>query len=238
MTSDRPTPSKGNLMIVDDMPVNLRLLSELLSRNGYRVRSVRTGQTALTAIEAQPPDLILLDVMMPEMDGYEVCDHLKADHRLRHIPVIFLSALDDVSGKVKAFKVGGADYITKPFQVEEVLARVEHQMTIQRLQRELIEKISTRRIESNLEQLVRRKTQLLIDQEKTALIGRLTQGMVHNIGNPLQAVLFCCELINKELEAPACNRKALLEYIQDAKTAIKQVQQIADNLLVKSARDR
>jgi diguanylate cyclase (GGDEF)-like protein len=127
----------GNILIVDDMPDNLRFLSEILSHKGYDTRTVINGQMALMAAETVPPELILLDVCMPGMDGYEVCHRIKSDPRICHIPIIFLSALDDVSDKVRAFEIGGVDYITKPFQTEEVLARVKTHLTLSRLQLQL-----------------------------------------------------------------------------------------------------
>ncbi len=123
----------GDILLVDDTLDNLRLLSAMLSAQGYEVRSVTNGATALMGIDAQPPDLILLDINMPEMSGYEVCQRLKANPQTQLIPVIFISALNEAIDKVRAFAIGGCDYITKPFQVEEVLARIEHQLTIRRL---------------------------------------------------------------------------------------------------------
>lgn len=129
--------SKVNILIVDDTPDNLRLLSTTLTERGYKVRSVINGSMAIMGAQATPPDLILLDIKMPDMDGYEVCQKLKADQHTREIPVIFISALDEVLDKVRAFEVGGVDYITKPFHFEEVLARVENQLTIRNLQKQL-----------------------------------------------------------------------------------------------------
>lgn len=128
---------QGTILIVDDLPNNLRLLFTLLMPQGYQVGKALNGQMALKSADSNPPDLILLDINMPNMDGYEVCQRLKANVKTKEIPVIFISALDDVWDKVKAFKVGGIDYITKPFQAEEVLARVENQMKIQALQKAL-----------------------------------------------------------------------------------------------------
>lgn len=128
---------RGSILIVDDLPDNLRLLFSLLMPQGYEVGKALNGQMALKSATSNPPDLILLDINMPNMDGYEVCQRLKADANTKEIPVIFISALNDVWDKVKAFKVGGIDYITKPFQAEEVLARVENQMKIQSLQKAL-----------------------------------------------------------------------------------------------------
>jgi sigma-B regulation protein RsbU (phosphoserine phosphatase) len=129
--------SKGNILIVDDTPANLRLLSKMLAEQGYRVRPVPDGPLALAATRAEPPDLILLDIRMPEMNGYEVCEHLKADAQTRDIPIIFISALDATQDKVRAFTVGGVDYVTKPFQFEEVLARVETHLALRKLQKQL-----------------------------------------------------------------------------------------------------
>ncbi len=109
----------------------------MLTDQGYKVRSVTKGSTGLRGAQVAPPDLILLDINMPEMNGYEVCQQLKADDRTYEIPVIFISALEDVLDKVRAFSVGGVDYITKPFQIEEVLARIENHLTIRRLQKQL-----------------------------------------------------------------------------------------------------
>jgi two-component system sensor histidine kinase/response regulator len=134
--------SGGDILIVDDTPDNLRLLSAMLSEQGYEVRSVIDGKTALMGVQAQPPDLILLDINMPEMNGYEVCEQLKNNANTRSIPIIFISALNETIDKVKAFSIGGSDYITKPFHVEEVLARIENQLTICRLNQR-IEQLAT-----------------------------------------------------------------------------------------------
>ena len=128
---------KGDILIVDDTPANLRLLSKMLAEQGYQVRPVPDGALALAATRAELPDLILLDIRMPEMNGYEVCEHLKADARTRDIPIIFISALDEIQDKVRAFTVGGVDYVTKPFQIEEVLARVEAHLALRKLQKQL-----------------------------------------------------------------------------------------------------
>ncbi len=133
----------ASIMAVDDNPANLKLLEDMLREHGYEVRSFPRGRHALAAAERNPPDLILLDINMPEMSGYEVCERLKADARLREIPVIFLSALNDAADKVKALKTGGVDYISKPFHFEEVRARVETHLALQRArraERELLEK--------------------------------------------------------------------------------------------------
>lgn len=127
----------GDILLIDDTPDNLRFLAELLTKAGYSVRKVINGELGLDAARLQPPDIILLDIMMPGMNGYEVCAQLKEDDRTRHIPVIFLSALDEELDKVMAFQTGAVDYITKPFQIVEVLARIETHLQLNRLQHHL-----------------------------------------------------------------------------------------------------
>jgi len=128
---------RGRIVVVDDTPANLRLLAQILQEQGYIVLPARSGAIALQAIRNDPPDLILLDVKMPEMDGYAVCQQLKAEACTREIPVIFISAMDSVDDKLKGFAVGGVDYISKPFQTAEVLARVQTHLTLYNLQRKL-----------------------------------------------------------------------------------------------------
>ncbi|MBW4491547.1 MAG: response regulator [Oscillatoria princeps RMCB-10] len=147
----------ANILVVDDDPNNLRLLTDVLRRRGYGVRPVLNGRLALAAVRAEAPDLILLDIMMPPPDGYEVCSQLKADEKNRDIPVIFLSALHEAFDKVKAFSVGGVDYITKPFQAEEVLARIENKLNIGRLQKELREQNERLQLEIRERQLMEEK---------------------------------------------------------------------------------
>jgi adenylate cyclase len=138
MMNDHPLPAAPqDILIVDDKPDNLRLLSTMLTCYGYQVRKAINGQLALQGAEISPPDLILLDINMPKMNGYQVCEKLKLSEKTKDIPVIFISALDDVMEKVKAFEVGGVDYITKPFQIEEVLARVQNQLSLRLLQSQL-----------------------------------------------------------------------------------------------------
>ena len=142
----------GDILIVDDTPNNLRVLSSALMSQGYKVRSVTNGRMALTVAEAAQPQLILLDIRMPEMDGYEVCQRLKAKESTRSIPVMFLSALDDLFDKVRAFEVGGIDYVTKPFQMEEVIMRVRNQLQLQAAQ------AAVQQLNAELESRVRQRT--------------------------------------------------------------------------------
>jgi sigma-B regulation protein RsbU (phosphoserine phosphatase) len=129
----------GGILVVDDAPANLQVLAGMLKDRGYKARPVPSGKLALLAARRDPPDLILLDINMPEMNGYEVCRRLKADEDLQGIPVIFISALNENLDKVKAFAIGGVDYLTKPFQMEELHARVETHLKLRRLQIELQE---------------------------------------------------------------------------------------------------
>ncbi len=144
-----------SILIVDDVPDNLRLLSSMLESRGYSTRKAISSSMALLSIEASPPDLVLLDIQLPGMSGYEVCRHLKQDPRFAEIPVIFLSALNDISDKVEGFEAGGADFITKPFHIEEVLRRVQHQLSLRRAQLEI------HQLNSQLEARVRERTQQL-----------------------------------------------------------------------------
>jgi phosphoserine phosphatase RsbU/P len=132
--SEQSGPHAETVLIVDDLPANLRLLSQMLAGRGYRVRAATSGARALESVRLDPPNLILLDIRMPEMNGFDVCHQLKADPRTRDIPIIFISALTEVEDKVSAFRSGGVDYVTKPFQIEEVLARIENHLALRRLQ--------------------------------------------------------------------------------------------------------
>ena len=139
MSADLPRKagSPASILVVDDTPANLQVLAGMLKDRGHKVRPVHGGKMALQAARRDPPDLILLDINMPEMNGYEVCEHLKADPALNGVPVIFISALTEQLDKVKAFATGGVDYLTKPFQMEELHARVETHLKLRRLQLEL-----------------------------------------------------------------------------------------------------
>ena len=161
-----PQTPRADILVVDDVPANLRLLSEMLTEQGYKVRSVINGDMALMATRAARPDLILLDISMPGMSGYEVCGYLKADPETRDIPIIFISALDETQDKVRAFTAGGVDYVAKPFRVEEVLARVKTNLTLRSLQLELqrANEELERRVEERTAQVVR----LAIEKERMA----------------------------------------------------------------------
>lgn len=190
LADSRPTngsPSKADILIVDDIPDNLRLLSRMLVRRGYEIITARTGAEALSYLEEAVPELILLDVNMPGMDGYEVCRHIKADSRLEGIPVIFLSALSEPSDKLRGFEVGGVDYVTKPFHFHEVIARVETHLELYRQKRENerlreLEKAGFNRINH--------------------LKDRVLNTATHDLKNPLTSIKLSVSLLRKLIADP------------------------------------
>lgn len=172
----------GNVLVVDDTPLNLRLLSEMLGRHGYTVHTARSGHEALQTIAHTQPEVVLLDIKMPEVDGYEVCRQLKAHEDTQDIPVIFISALNDIEDIVRGFEVGGVDYVTKPFKFREVLARIENQLTLAR-QRQQIEDMRRREIEHFI----------TIDSMKNQFIHMAT----HDLKNPLALMVMHLGLLRE-----------------------------------------
>lgn len=193
MNSTQVATERGYILIVDDTPENLQVLSATLSERGYRVRGVIKGTMAIRAARSAPPDLILLDIMMPEMNGYEVCEQLKADGQTSDIPIIFISALDEVLDKVKAFHIGGVDFITKPFQVEEVLARVEHQLTIRRLSQQL--QRQNERLQQEIQE--RKKAEQAAGAASQAK-SEFLANMSHELRTPLNAILGFTQVMSRD----------------------------------------
>jgi len=181
----------ADILIVDDTIENLQLLSNILKEAGYKVRPATSGKLALKAVETKQPDLILLDIKMPEMDGYEVCSILKGNAETKDIPVLFISALDDINDKLKAFQVGGLDYITKPFQFEEVKARVSTHLQLKSYQNEMEEKIQEG--VDKVEDL----TQEIIDTQREVIytMGEICESRSHETGMHIKRVAEYCYLL-------------------------------------------
>jgi len=155
---------RPQILIIDDSLNNLHVLCSALKQAGYKTRGVKNSKMALISIQAAPPDLILLDIRMPDLDGYQVCQRLKENSRIAHIPVIFISALDDPIDLIRAFEVGGCDYITKPFQIEEVLVRIKHQLKIRTLEQQLLDQ--NRQLQHEIEQQEKTQNALQESEEK------------------------------------------------------------------------
>lgn len=195
-----------SILIVDDTAENLRLLAGMLTTRGFDVRPVTSGEDALATVAHSAPDLVLLDVNMPGMDGFEVCTKLKAHPQWREIPVIFLTALSEVSDKVKGFSVGGVDYITKPFQLEEVQARVDNQLALRAARQQLADSL-----------------QRLQDLEQ--LRDELVHMVVHDMRSPLSSLIMNLGLMKMQVPGD------LAETVDDVVLAAKDLNRMANTLL-------
>jgi two-component system sensor histidine kinase/response regulator len=205
--SEQPQ-ARPSILAVDDTPENLRLLNGVLSSNGYEVRPVTSGRMALQSAERSAPDLVLLDVSMPEMDGYEVCERLKAHETLRDIPVIFLTANVETEAKLRGFEAGGVDYIAKPFQVAEVLARVRVHVSLVRARQELAR---------NYEQL--RALEKLRDD--------LVHMVVHDMRSPLLGILMHLSALRKRLT----DREDLIPSVDAVMRSSRNLSKMTNELL-------
>jgi len=236
--------AQASILVVDDTRANLRFLSEILTQQGYVVRPAINGATALSSAQARPPDLILLDIMMPDMDGYEVCVKLKEEESTRDIPVIFLSALNEVMDKVKAFYIGGVDYITKPFQVEEVLARVETHLALRDLQRRLEEKnVQFREANNALKREIaeRERAQAALQaytrelEASNAELDAFAHTVAHDLKTPLTAIIGFSSLLERRFDQlPPQQIKERLSLISH--TGYKMTSIINELLLLASVR--
>ena len=208
----------GEVLVVDDMPANLQLLAGMLKERGYGVRAVPSGALALRAAQAQPPDAILLDVNMPEMDGYEVCRRLKRDERLRDVPVLFISALSEPLDKVAAFDAGGVDSVTKPFDITEVHARVATHVRLRRMQRELEER--KRAVEQAYDRL--RQLEQLRDT--------LTHMIAHDMRSPLTGILAALDFLQSDQESQITDscREDLALGIDSVRELIRMINDLLD----------
>lgn len=209
MNPETNSPAPPNILVVDDTPANLKLLAVMLKHHGYNVRPVPSGKLALEAARHEPPDLILLDINMPEINGYEVCQRLKAEEPLKSIPIIFISALDDVFDKVKAFSVGGVDYITKPFQFEEVVSRVSTHIALRRQERQL---------QQNLAQM----------KELEHLRDSLVHMIIHDMRSPLAIIEMCIQLLEKP---DNLSKNQIAEFIKKAGNATSRLNEMITQLL-------
>ena len=231
---------QANILVVDDMPDNLRLLSALLSEQGYKVRKSLNAQMAITACETTPPDLILLDINMPDMNGYEACHHLKSSDRTREIPIIFISALDDIVDKAKAFDVGGADYITKPFQEAEVVLRIKNQLKLCWLENQLEEKNLL--LAQTTQELQQAQIQIAQNQ-KIAALGKLVSEIADDLKDPiyrqidslpqyLEDLLYLIAVYQKEYPHPSPQVQSIVE-----KLNLDSIEQDIHNMMAAMHKD-
>lgn len=218
----------NNILIVDDTPQNLHLLVDILTKYDYQVRPVPNGKLALSAIEINPPDLILLDIMMPDLNGYEVCKQLKTNPKTKNIPVIFISAGNEAVDKIKAFAMGGADYISKPFQIHEVLMRVKNQLVLSSLQKQL--KAKNEQLKQTIIQLKKSQKKEFESQKHLAL-AKITNGISQQVNNPLAEINSTLDEIKQFGQATLQNLPAFLTKIspQQQKYFVSLLRHAQDN---------
>lgn len=244
--------NKNTILIVDDNATNLGVLFEYLMAKGFKVLVAQSGEDALNLLDEVLPDMILLDILMPGIDGFETCRQIKTRTATADIPIIFMTAVSDTIDKVKGFDLGAVDYITKPFQHEEVLARVETQLTLQRLKKRLQKKNDElAEANRNLEKLLSEKTSQLIQQEKSAIIGRMLQGIIHNLKTPLAVIKNSTSVIRRKMtklknagayeqlnDKCASMLASMAEDTETVTRAYAHIITIVDNLMAKSRMDQ
>jgi signal transduction histidine kinase len=219
--------NKGTLLIVDDVPANVRVLYEFLLKHGFKVRVAKDGKSAIKTTEHARPDLILLDVMMPGMDGFEVCQVLKSQDSTREIPIIFMTALADTVDKIKGFGLGAVDYITKPFQHEEVLARVNTHLSLRLLQTQLQEEIKQRVEAEKFLQIH------ALELEKRNLeLDAFARTVAHDLKNPLNGIIGFTELLLEECSIATLPSEESIEYLHWVGKAGQKMIGIVDALLL------
>jgi signal transduction histidine kinase len=216
--------TEADIIVIDDTLDNLRLLTNLLKERNYHVRPVSSGSTAISAAKARPPDLILLDIMMPGMDGYAVCNVLKADELTRDIPVIFISALNETFDKMKAFSLGGVDYITKPFQAEEVLARVETHLSLRFMQQQL--QAQNEQLQQEVGERKRAEEAL---REANASKDIFFSIIAHDLRSPFTALLGYAEMALHYLDH--LSQKEMRKYLTQIKSSSESAYALLENLL-------
>jgi two-component system NtrC family sensor kinase len=244
---DPTTVKKASVLIVDDMPNNIQLLGKILSDHNYDVLVATSGKQALFTLERKAADLILLDIMMPEMDGFEVCKKIKAHPEWADIPVLFLSAKGETEDKVRGFEVGGSDYITKPFEGVEVLARVQMQVKL----KNALDTIKN--YNEQLEVILAQRTKALVRAERQAAISLSLKGIVHNLSNPLGIILGNAELIqmektiinsasNQSLAEShpeiAASLEDIWDYAEGVESCSLTLRDMIDSLMIRSRIDR
>jgi signal transduction histidine kinase len=222
------------ILIVDDEQHNLRILSTTLTQQGYEVQCAKNGELALLTARETLPDLILLDIIMPDIDGYKVCQQLKADVQTRDIPVIFLSAFNETLNKVRAFNVGGSDYITKPFQVEEVLVRVKNQLDLRLLQKKLIEQNALLQTENYERQEAQRKLEQITTELKRSNqeLEQFAYVAAHDLQEPLRAITSYTQILVQEYQERLDG--TAIEYMDFIVDGTTRMQQLIQDLLTYS----
>ncbi len=223
--SNLPAENRGDILIVDDALVNLRLLSAMLTAQGYTVRAVPSGEMALTAVTAEPPDLILLDIVMPGLSGFEVCEKLKANGATQAIPIIFLSSADAVVSKVRAFQVGGVDFISKPFQIEEVVVRIQTQLKLRGLQQTLEDQVLE--LQNLAERLASTNNAL---EAVNAELNAFAETVAHDLKDPLASLILNLELAQTNLKNGKSQKADQL--VDRAQTTGRRLATIIDELLM------